>query len=247
MGLLTETERQEFEALCAQYPEIAAARNAFELALEEQLLADAKQPPQHLKQQIEERLSSASTEPNPQEIEEETPVRSMGIWKWVAAASLILLAGAAYWAFTTNQKYADLQAQNKTLQDSLTRAEERLAGTNGGTDQTGGAESDFAMATIKEAQASATIYWDTVTKDVYLRINNMAQPATDKQYQLWALLPEEGAAPVDLGVFELKQERTLIKMKNVQNAKAFAITLEPKGGVPSPTGTPMVSSQPKNL
>ena len=53
MGLVTDAERQEFESLAAQYPEIAAARNAFEIALEEQLLADAKQPPQHVKKAVE--------------------------------------------------------------------------------------------------------------------------------------------------------------------------------------------------
>ena len=96
-------------------------------------------------------------------------------------------------------------------------------------------------------KASVSIYWDTLSKDVYLMINNMPQTASDKQYQLWALLPEESAPPVDLGMIELKQERTLYRMKNVQNAKAFAITVEPKGGSKSPTTQPMVSSAPISL
>jgi anti-sigma-K factor RskA len=245
MGLLTETERQEFEHLCAQYPEIVTARTAFELSLEEQLLADGKQPPVQLKQQIQDRLSTASTEHDTEEIEEERPVRSIGLWKWLAAASLLLLAGAAYWAFSTNQKNQDLRAQNSSLQDSLHNLEAQLATLQpGGSD---GPQSEFRMAAIRQGEAAATIYWDTLTKDVYLKINNMPAPASGKQYQLWALLPEEGAAPVDLGVFDIRQERTLIRMKNVRDAKAFAITLEPKGGVPKPTGAPMVSTEPKNL
>ena len=37
--------------------------------------------------------------------------------------------------------------------------------------------------------------------------------------------------PIDLGVFEyeVKQKRLVLKMKNVQNAQAFAITLEQRG------------------
>ena len=244
MGLLTDTERQEFENHCAQYPEIVTARTAFELALEEQLLADGKQPPVQLKQQIQERLSSVSTEHDTEEIEEERPVRSMGIWKWLAAASLLLMAGAAYWAITSNQKYKDLQAENRDLQDSLQHLEAQLATLQPAS---GEPQSEFRMAAIKQGDAAATIYWDTLTKDVYLKINNMPAPASGKQYQLWALLPEDGAAPVDLGVFDLRQERTLIRMKNVRNAKAFAITLEPRGGVRTPTGDPMVSTEPKNL
>jgi anti-sigma-K factor RskA len=71
-------------------------------------------------------------------------------------------------------------------------------------------------------------------------VNNLPQPASDKQYQLWALL---NGQPIDLGMIEVKQERLLYRMKNVQNAQAFAITLEPKGGSPAPTSTPIVLSK----
>jgi anti-sigma-K factor RskA len=84
-------------------------------------------------------------------------------------------------------------------------------------------------------QAYATIFWDTTAKkDVYLIINNLPQPASDKQYQLWALLDGK---PIDLGVFdmEIRKKRLLVKMQNVQKAQAFAITLEPRGGSQNPT------------
>jgi anti-sigma-K factor RskA len=63
-------------------------------------------------------------------------------------------------------------------------------------------------------------------------INNLPKPAADQQYQLWALMDNQ---PIDLGVFEMKQEKLLVKMKNVQKAQAFAITLEPKGGSTNPS------------
>ena len=52
MGLASEAERQEFETNCVQYPEIAEARNIFELALEEQLVKESAAPPLLLKKQI---------------------------------------------------------------------------------------------------------------------------------------------------------------------------------------------------
>jgi anti-sigma-K factor RskA len=245
MGLLTETERKEFEAVCVQHPEVAEARTAFEKALEDQLLADAKDAPVQLKQQVFDRIASAGSDSKTEDVEEETtPVRTMGAWKWIAVAAVVLMAVAAYWAFDTNNKNKSLQAENNNLQDQLNRANEALATSRSG----GPAKSDFMMAAIKgDNQASATIYWDTLSKDVYLMVNNMPQPASDKQYQLWALLPQEGAAPIDLGMIEVKQQRLLYRMKNVQNAKAFAITLEPKGGSKAPTGQPMVSSAPVSL
>jgi len=247
MGLASDAERQDFETNCSQYPEIAEARNAFELALEEQLVNESTAPPLLLKDQILDKIKSSVSETNTAELEEEkTPVRSLSIWRWVAAASLVLLAGAIYWAVTSNTMYQQLKARNSTLEDSLQKTNDEIASIKGSTGSQ--PRSDFKMASITAgSDASVSIYWDTTSKDVYLMIKNMPQPPTDKQYQLWALLPQEGAPPVDLGMIELTQQRLLYRMKNVQNAKAFAITLEPKGGSPTPTSQPMVSSQPINL
>jgi len=244
LGLLPEAECREFEAVCQQYPEVAAARSAFETNLEAQMLADAPPPPPQLKAAVLEKIRSAAQGATEEKVEE-APVRQMNPWKWIAAASILLLAVSVYWAFDTNRKYKELAAENRALGDSLSRAVEiaKAAGASGAN----APKSDFKMASIHEGAASATIYWDTTSKDVYLMLKNMPEPASDRQYQLWALMPEEGAAPVDLGTIELRQERLLYRMKNVREAKAFAITLEPKGGSPSPTTTPMVSSQPSDL
>jgi len=246
LGLATEAERQEFETNCVQYLEIAEARNAFELALEEQLLKESAAPPSVLKDRIQDKITASVSDTNTTEFEEDkTPVRSLGVWRWVAAASLILLAASVYWAITSNNRYQQLRAENSELQDSLQKTKDEIASAQGTSSQP---RSDFKMASITAgSDASVSIYWDTTSKDVYLMIKNMPQPPTDKQYQLWALLPEEGAPPIDLGMIELKQQRLLYRMKNVQNAKAFAITLEPKGGSSKPTTEPMVSSQPVNL
>jgi len=244
LGLLSESECREFEAVSQQYPEVAAARLAFEANLEAQMLADAPPPPPQLKAAVLEKLRSTAEGAGDAQVEQ-APVRHMNPWKWIAAASILLLAASLYWAFDANRKNEALAAENRSLGDSLSRAVEiaKAAGSAG----TNTPKSDFKMASIHEGAASATIYWDTTSKDVYLMLNNMPQPASDRQYQLWALMPEEGAAPVDLGTIELRQERLLYRMKNVREAKAFAITLEPKGGSPSPTTAPMVSSQPSDL
>jgi anti-sigma-K factor RskA len=75
----------------------------------------------------------------------------------------------------------------------------------------------------------ATVYWDTKTKDVYLLANNLPKPNDDKQYQLWALVDGK---PVDAGMID--DCNGLCKLKNIQKAQAFAITLEKKGGSAAP-------------
>lgn len=241
LGLASEAERQEFEQNCVQYPEIAQARTAFELSLEEQLLSDAIATPQFLKQQIDEKIKVATFETTSDDINDErTPVQKMGAWRWIAAASLILLAGSLYWAITTNKKYQDLQAENRELQEKI---QQSTAQFNDMQDDMEKLKHPMKTAALKseDDRAYAIVYWDTVSasRDVYLMINNLPQAPTDKQYQLWALLNNE---PIDLGMIEVKQKRLLYRMKNVQNAQAFAITLEPKGGSEKPTTTPIALS-----
>ena len=76
----------------------------------------------------------------------------------------------------------------------------------------------------------ATIFWDSKSKDVYLMLNKLPQAAAGKQYQLWAIV---NGKPVDAGMIDACAG--LCKMKNIPNASMFAITLEKKGGVASPT------------
>ncbi|MCW3075255.1 MAG: hypothetical protein JWP69_2324 [Flaviaesturariibacter sp.] len=238
MGLTTETESREFEALQAQYPEIAAARDAFERALEERLLQDASPPPSFLKEKILKDLETAqSSGVYNNDQAEEAPVRQMNPWKWMAAASVILLAGSVLWGVSTNNKYQELKATastNQALQTELEQTKARLSALQ--QDASALQKPGIKMASLQGLPATptaqVTVAWDTTSKDVYLIINNLPQPASDQQYQLWALLDGK---PVDLGVFDIKQEKLLVKMKNAQGAQAFAITLEPKGGNPTPT------------
>jgi len=245
MGLLTEAERNEFEALCAQHPEIAEVRNAFELELENQLLSDAKQPPQQLRKLVEEKLASGTSEINTVEPEEEEiPVRRIGIWKWVAAASVIVMAGSVYWAVSTNNKYKQLQAENTDLHDQLDLAKAKVNEAQPFIEDADKLSHGMKMAVVKgitNPGMYATVYWDTTSKDVYLMVNNMPEPASDKQYQLWALL--KGKQPVNLGSLQITQKRLLYGMKNVQNAEAFAISIEPKGSNPDAPSAPVAMSK----
>ena len=240
LGLLPDTEMAAFEAACAQYPEIAAARNAFELALESQLLGDAKEPPQALKQRVIETLTHTTADNDLNQLEEETtPVRRMGAWKWLAAASLVLFAIAGYWAYTTNEKYRSAKEENLALQKQLQESTSQLDQMRNEADTMTHAGMKWAaMRNDDASQTYATVLWDTAgTRDVYLMINNLPQPATDKQYQLWALL---NGQPINLGAIQVTQHHLLYRMKNVQNAQAFAITIEPAGSnAPTPSTQPI--------
>lgn len=237
LGLATEAERLEFEAMCHQYPEVLQARLQFEAALEKSLLQDAAPLPQGLKKKVADSLQelaapAVETFSKPHA----APVHRMGFWKILAAASVAALVGVAIWAVSLNRKYEDAQQANQELRQQLNESTAKVTELEvaAQTLQTPGMKAATLSGTQNAPGSFANVYWDTTTKNTYLLINNMPKPASDKQYQLWALLDGK---PIDLGVINqaVWQEKLLVKMNNVQNAQAFAITLEPKGGSRSPT------------
>ncbi|RYY62087.1 MAG: hypothetical protein EOO05_04050 [Chitinophagaceae bacterium] len=240
LGLASPEEQAEFEAMAAQHPEVLQARIAFEIALEQQMMAAAITPPASLKEDIRAAVlavTPARTE-TPVRPLQETPVRRMNPWKYVAAASVALLVGSVIWNVSTINKNKELAQQIAERDNQLAVASQKIDTMKQDISVVVGPDrSDIKMVvmpgTPTAPQAYATVYWDTTSHDVYLAANNLPAPASDKQYQLWAIF---NGKPVDLGVFDVKQEKLLIRAKNAQGAEAFAITLERKGGSPQPQG-----------
>lgn len=173
-------------------------------------------------------MTTASAPPNP--------------WKWVTIAAFILLLASlalnyVYFGKYNNykEKYDILYAQHQNLatdkQFYRTRSEQ--------LEQSVYAMSDPATKTVHlpgtapHPDATATVYWNTNSSEVYLHVNKLPLPAADKQYQLWAIVDGK---PVDVGVFDISSDRALVlKMRSATNVQMFAVTLEKKGGAPAPT------------
>jgi hypothetical protein len=222
LGLATPGERAEFEAMCLQYPEVLQARTDFERALERQAMENAITPDRGLRAAIFEQVS----EPGKVILMQESLPRKLNWLKFAVAASLILLAGSIYWNFSLQKEKSRLRSQLDSSRNELALVKQDIHSI---------IKPGVKMASMKgldvSPQSYATVYWDTVSHDVYLMVNNLPKPASDQQYQVWALLDGK---PIDLGLIEneyfVKQSTLLVKAKNVQNAQAFAISLEKKGG-----------------
>jgi anti-sigma-K factor RskA len=234
MGLASEQERAEFEKNCSLYPEIAEARNVFELSLEQQAVENAILPVAGLKEKIWNRLQQDESYGKVISINKlKEPAKKINWLKYAAAACLILLAGSAYWNYSLFNQNKKLKVDQEGYVSRIADIERDLAIIQNNP--------NIKMALMKGLDPSphsfTTVYWDTISHDVYLLVNNLPKAASDKQYQIWALLDGK---PIDMGLidneFFAEQKRLLIKAKNVQNAQAFAITLEKKGGNPTPQG-----------
>jgi len=89
--------------------------------------------------------------------------------------------------------------------------------------------------TAKSPSSALTVAWSPSKKKVMIDMANTNMPVNDKdhQYQLWALV---GGKPVDLGVFDADTtSKDMKEMKEIASADAFAVTLEKRGGSPTPS------------
>lgn len=257
LGLADPAEREEFEHMCAEHPEVREAREAFENSLEQYAMLHQVQPSRNLKSRIFAAIDierdqagegaapvKVSEVPPPRFRQETAKVVGMSNWqRYLAAAAVILLLLSTALNFYFFDKYkvynaryeqllasqTELASHNQVLQTKLLDYEKAI-----------GFMKDPNMAIVKmpgnpkgpDPSSLTTVYWDTVSRDVYLAVNQLPHPSADQQYQLWALVDGK---PVDAGVFDMKEGPGLMKMKNIPRAQAFAITLEKKGGSPTPT------------
>ncbi len=88
-----------------------------------------------------------------------------------------------------------------------------------------------------QPRAQAKVFWSEKAKRGVLVAANLVPLPPDRQYQLWVF--DEGK-PVDAGVFDVDPAgRALFESKDlsaIAAAESFAVTVEPRGGVPQPTG-----------
>ncbi len=82
------------------------------------------------------------------------------------------------------------------------------------------------------AGTASVVLWNQQSHEVYVQTQRLPQHSPSTDYQLWALV---NGKPIDLGVIHSTDTMPLAQMKSVEHADAFAITLEPKGGSPTPT------------
>ncbi|HJT72856.1 MAG TPA: anti-sigma factor [Chitinophaga sp.] len=235
LGLASEEESREFEELSAKYPEILAIKRAFEEDLEKHTLSTAAiPPPADGKLRFLETIGTNPSNNQSKIVNMEnngtTPMRKNNGSRFTTAAAVILLAGCAWFAYRSNiqkEELKDLKAKLNTADSVLNQiaAEQKTA-----KEHTVNVVN--MVGTEAAPKSSANVFWDSTSQNVYMVVKNMPKLPNDKQYQLWALIDGK---PKDLGVFDVSDQKFIIKMKNTQKADAFAITIEQKGGSPSPT------------
>lgn len=156
-------------------------------------------------------------------------------WLRVAAAALLLLLGAtAVQWMQTRSALERLDAENAGL-----RAEkQQLSQTIAALSASGTRTIQLAGQEIAPS-ANARVFLDAPHRRAFVFFSALPPHAGDKDYQLWIIRSDQ-VAPQSAGVFRVDQAGSAsLVVENLpldKEIKALAVTLEPKGGVPAPTG-----------
>lgn len=243
LGEVSEQERAEVEANLLRYPELREELSKIEEAQEALLMQSAITPPARVRDKLLRQIDSSEANVRHPEAtgSKVVPLGTTSVkwWKLATAASVSVAVITSYLALNykgelrqTRDRLDNLIAQNQQIAQDYNTVNQRL---------------DKIESTIRiidnpsyrrvilkgtdAAQGSlASVYWNESSSEVYLSVQQLRDISKDQQFQLWAIVDGK---PVDAGVFNIAEG--IIRMKDIKNASAFAVTIEPQGGSVSPT------------
>jgi len=205
---------------------------------EEFAFAQARQPKPELKEEIEKRIGFGLELDLEEENIKSVIIHLRPVMRFAAAASVALIfafAGTSFYFYSKfnsannelailKQEQTVLAQQTKFVATENENIKQQLAVLSNPSNQ------QIVLNGLAISPTSkAVLYWNKTTGTAYINCVGLPQIASNEQFQLWAIV---GGKPVDMGV--LNKDCSIAQMKNIQNASAFAITLEPLGGKPSP-------------
>ncbi len=238
LGMTTPAEAAEVQGWAMKYPEVKSELEAIELAMEDYAMAHAIEPGAGLKQKIISNLNLAAADESAPAIQPAKVIGIAPVWKYIAAASVILLLGSAL----LNLNYYNKLEESDT---ALKETKKELIAANGRLDTM---DAEMSVVQNKYSQvvslnglpaapdAAAKIFWVKNTGEVYIDPSNLPEAPAGMQYQFWGIVDGK---PVDGGmIITSKKDRKyrIQKMKTFGKAEAFAVTLETEGGNPTPKG-----------
>jgi anti-sigma-K factor RskA len=164
------------------------------------------------------------------------PGASGGWWNWVLVTAAVLLALLSFGLSWQNRRITAELAKERRAAESLIANRERI-------EQLVGILTAPDTLTVKlagsgdTASATGTVKFNSRSGVILYSANLPALPP-DKNYQMW-LVPASGA-PISAGLL-VPGGHTWGNLWTAQvpantQAKAFAVTIEPVGGMPQPTG-----------
>lgn len=250
LGSTSPEETVEVEQMAIKYPEVKAELRSIEDALESYAFNHAEAPPAHLKSQIWNTLVADTN--TTETVVKETKVidfnsgedvepmfeKSSGFFSnYIRIAASVALLGSVlaniYVLTRWNASKENLTAaihENIQLQKEAKNNEGMMKPSEVNLLMSPAVKTFKLMGQKVSPNSTVMLALDTKTNTVYLVRPNLPAPPAGMQYQLWAIVDDK---PLDAGVFDIINNTQ--QLKKVPLPKAFAVTLEKKGGSAVPT------------
>lgn len=240
LGTTSAEENSFVQQKCKEFPELNRELEAIEMALVN--YASASSPLKTVsKDKIKEKIfteinSSAQTKPQSKVI----PLNTLYYRVGIAASALLLVTSIVYNMLTRDELKSAREELAKMKEDESEMNNTLLAQTL----KMDNMQKKMSMLTDPStknivlngmnslANKKAMVHFNPTTKEVYFNARDLQMADASKQYQLWAIVDGK---PVDMGMIDLNGKDVFQRMKTIDNAQAFAVTIEKKGGSPSPT------------
>ncbi len=197
-----------------------------------------KEVKEHLLQVIDQDMAD-------QQLDEDENSKNFDPAKFAIATSFALLLVTLSLVFYSFNLSSQLQTTNKELaqkEQTITELEQRIEQKNEMLAILEARDVDMVVMQGMEAspQGYGKVIWDSKQQRALLQVSNLPPVPTDKEYQLWII---KNNKPISAGLFSVTDpdRDTFFKIEQIasadeQSTNAFAVTLEPKGGMPKPTG-----------
>jgi len=240
LGALDGQEKQTFEAhlraCSACRTELAAARSRVSLL---GLAAPSLAPSPSIKTALMEKVRAEQASAGKQAAPVEKRKIRWGLrFSLSFAAASVVLALATWWLVTMDleqhRQIRQLQVELGTVKTQLSQDATTMQALAAVTSAPDSAQITLLQQPGEPPGQAHVLYNARLGLAVYS--GQIAPPPSDKIYQLW-LVPSAGA-PVDAGLVSANQQSGAVVVRLTPGlvAKAFAVTMEPLGGVPQPTG-----------
>jgi len=251
LGILAPAEQAAFEANLRRDPELQALVAGLRAARDAMAgTVPAADPSPRLKQRIMAELAGREKSAAPLPVRK--PASSFwGFWlPWALTATALLMAFVSNHEHETDRRALTnlmrlQESQNKELSqraDQLRNETNSLRQTVVALQETNQLE-NVRIALLgsllnDSPKAVAVSLWDKQRQSGIFVVQNLKPLPPDRDYQLWVIDPKY-QVPVSAGVFQVDSQgnvRINFKAdKTIVSADKFAVTLEPKGGLPAPT------------
>jgi anti-sigma-K factor RskA len=247
LGALSEAECRAFEAHVATCPECAEEVRGF-AAVTSGLAAGVPQvdPPAALRDRV---LRAASAGP-PRASGGKAPRSTRGIFAFLSAAAALVAIALGLYAVSLQQRIRVLEEELRLASARTADVQRQLVQYKVASDLASKIRAILAAPDLRRIDlagqkaapgASGRAFWSP-THGLVVAFDSLPPTAADRVYQLW-VIPPGSTVPISAALLDLQTDGRAIALAAPASAArvgTVAVTLEPAGGVPAPTGDMIV-------